>query len=121
VKCGVQFNLVSTLFKDNTTYLVPNDVDLAALRNLEMNTGGIEIYYVNGFFDHPTRAGEANGYGVVIGDLRNTRTAAHELGHAMGLVHAGVKDRDLMHEDWSPTIANIKLSECNALMYFTSL
>ena len=121
VQCGIQFNLVSISFIDNTTYLNPTDLEVIALTDLHMNTGGMEIYYVNVFFDHPSWAGGFLDEGIVISDGGNNRTAAHELGHGMGLGHGGTADLHLMHETTSTQKADIKLSECNGLTQFTSI
>jgi hypothetical protein len=119
-QCGVQFNLVSISFINNTTFLAPNATQRQQLRNTNMNTGGIEIYYADSFPDISNLSGDTTIDGIVIGDLGNTRTAAHELGHAMGLFHGGMPDLHLMNEARSTLKADIRLSECNSLTRFAS-
>jgi hypothetical protein len=118
-QCGVRFNLVSTTFIDNSAYLSPNLSAREMLRNENMGTGAIEVYYVNSFSDS-TATGLTTPAGVIIQDAGNTRTAAHELGHAMGLGHRGTADLSLMHAVFSLTIADIILTECNGLTMFAS-
>jgi hypothetical protein len=119
-QCGVQFNLVSISFINNSTFLAPNATQRQQLRNTNMNTGGMEIYYVNSFPDNSALTGETTTAGIVIGDAGNGRTAAHELGHAMGLPGSGTPHLHLMSDVFSNLKADIRLSECNSLSQFSS-
>ncbi len=115
-QCGVRFNLVSTTFINDTTLLTPSFTQREQLRNMNTSTGGFEIYYADSFPDDSTLTGENTINGIVIGDAGNSRTAAHELGHALGLPHrTGIANISLMHPFFSATIADIILNECNSL------
>ena len=118
-QCGITLNLVSTTFINNTTYLTPNATQREMLRNTNTNTGGFEIYYVDSFPDSPGLGGANTINGIVIGDLGNTRTAAHELGHAFGLPHRGIADVSLMWDFTSSTKADLILNECTSLSNFS--
>jgi hypothetical protein len=117
VQCGIRFTLESTSFINNSTYLNPNFTQRNMLCNENTGTGAIEIYYVDSFFEG-TFTGDTGTNGVVINDGGNGRTAAHELGHAMGLTspnngHRGTAHVSLMWDDFSPTKADLILDECN--------
>lgn len=118
-QCGIRFNLVSTTFIDNTTFLTPNATQREDLRNTNTGTGGFEIYYVDSFPDNPDLRGENSINGIVIGDAGNSRTTSHELGHAFGLGHRGIDDVSLMWGFFSITKADIILTECTSLSIFS--
>ena len=121
-QCGIHFQLVGGVqFIDNTTFLNPGTLAVRdQLRNTHTGTSGIEVYYVDSFPDHPNYTGETSNDGVIVNDGGNSRTLAHELGHAMGLGHSGNIDLHLMNDFFSNLIADIRLWECDALARFTS-
>ena len=118
-QCGVQFRLVGAISYINSTgLLTPNAADRELLRGFGFRTGGMELYYVDSFPDDVNLHGENSSIGAVIGDAGNSRTVAHELGHAMGLGHSGIADLRLMHTEPSDFKADITLGECTALSTF---
>jgi hypothetical protein len=119
VQCGIQFNLQSTNFIDNTGFHEPDFNHRADLRDTHSNTGAIEVYYVKNFPDI-SATGATTQDGIVIRNAGNGRTSAHELGHGMGLLDAGTQDLRLMHGTFSTLKADIALAECNGLTRFTS-
>lgn len=127
-QCGIQFSLVSTSFLNSDTFLDPPDEPTRALlRNQHAGTGGIEVYYVNSFPDELDTTGATTPDGMLIatGAGANSRTVAHELGHAMGLPgnphrSGAIPGVSLMDSAFSTTIADLILNECNSLSRFTS-
>jgi len=119
-QCGIQFRLVSTSFINSTTFLRPPDqATRDLLRNHAASTGGFEIYYVEECLDSPD-PGYHTVDGIVITRAGNTRTAAHELGHGMGILHSGIADLHLMHDVFSTVKADITLGECEGVSRFAS-
>jgi hypothetical protein len=123
-QCGIQFNLVSTGAIHSTAVIIANATERDLLRSWNanhVNTGAIEVVYVDAFASPDQNlTGEATGDGIVINASGNTRTAAHELGHAMGLSNGGEQNVQLMHGNFSTTKADITKIECNSLTKFTS-
>jgi hypothetical protein len=124
-QCGIQFNLVSTTSLQNTAALTPSEVGrdvLSSYDSTHINTGGIEIVYVNSFpAPDDDVYGEATDAGIVMNDNATSRTAAHELGHAMGLGEVGgTVDLHVMAQGLSTLKADITLAQCNGLTRFTS-
>jgi hypothetical protein len=121
-QCGIQFTLVSTSFINNSNYLnlTPGSANQIALLNEHSGTGGIEIYYVRTLAG---ATGGTNSNGVILTNAAIGQTAAHELGHAMGLYLGTGHPTDpisLMYAFLSATALDIKLTECNGLTMFSS-
>lgn len=120
-QCGIRFQLVGAVqFINNSNFLSPNLTVRGQLRNTLMNTGGMEIYYIDSFAEDPGITGEADSGGVIIADGGNGRTLAHELGHHMGLAHSGMQDLHLMHMFFSNVNGDVRLFECDSLSMFNS-
>ena len=91
----------------------------AQIRNVRSGTDGLEVYFVPGMNPRKSRInkeplGEWNDYGIILKDLPNAHTFAHEIGHACGwydihIDHAGAYSGELLDDvrlgwlegDWS--------------------
>lgn len=135
-QCGVQFTLVSVAtladfsgrFWDTTVdspacSQSPGD-EFCDLVDLFAGTGAFEVYYVN------TLTGVGGNVGQVLSGVTDakglaiaakagqatSRTLAHELGHALGIVaNSGTQDLHLMEEHKSEFKADIRLTECQTV------
>lgn len=120
-QCGIHFNLVNTLFIDNSVFLDPGSLTVRnQLRNTNTNTGGIELYYVNSFPDQAGTVGLTTIDGAIVRSNSESRTTAHELGHAMGLTGEDNALINVMYFSTSHYEADIRLNQCTALTRFTS-
>ena len=72
----------------------------AAIRNHMINTGGVEVYFINGSGADKEPLGRANVYGVIVRKSSGYGVLAHEIGHACKLCDIYVeKDGIRLHDD----------------------
>jgi hypothetical protein len=78
---------IYSISSTNDAYLanvnLTNSVQWRTLTSIEQNTGMLELYFVSELEGKATAF--YTSHGIVIGPDANTRTIAHEIGHACGL------------------------------------
>ena len=124
---------IHSISSTNDAYLanvnLTNSVQWRTLTSIEQNTGMLELYFV------PDVRGGATAfyipYGIVIGPDANTRTIAHEIGHACGLPDIynedsrtplkveGMPSKERMPDDWGWYPPSVKQADLvrRLLMY----
>ncbi|MDX9794925.1 MAG: hypothetical protein RBU24_15570, partial [Kiritimatiellia bacterium] len=95
-QCAMTFHVNGAIQYTNSSALLDIDFtngwsgELESIRNIETETGGIELYYINQFVfdDEPDDhfLGVEDMQGIVITSIISDKTLAHEIGHACGLL-----------------------------------
>ena len=95
-QCAMTFHVNGAIQYTNSSALLDIDFtngwsgELESIRNIETETGGIELYYINQFVfdDEPDDhfLGVEDMQGIVITSRISDKTLAHEIGHACGLL-----------------------------------
>lgn len=124
VQCAIKFVKDGSInYIPRSDWLEPSSLaERNLIRDYASGTGAIEIYYVKKFSDEPLTTGATNSKGVVLTNGANSRTFAHEVGHAMGLDHiskaTGTNDDEkeliiklIMYKDYNTTKADIPLRD----------
>jgi hypothetical protein len=137
-QAGVQFNLVSVGYVNNSAYLSVNNTQRVALTNTLTGTGGFEVYYVPVCVDNIDGQEYPTGIVICVNRVMNewntavvasslNTTLAHELGHAGGLMHASAdppaaKNINLMFPSAlaNGLQADITIGQVNALSFTPS-